>query len=108
MAAPQEGPRKWFDATISLQWLVGAAISAIAAAGATAAVWFSLVGRVQALELKDIDHAAHFARIEENLRQQRQETTEKLNAIGQNVEKIRDYLLDNAAGQRPEIKRWTR
>jgi len=103
-----QGKRKWFDTTISLQWLVGAAISAIAAAGATAAVWFSLVGRVQALELKDIDHAAHFSRIEADLRQQRADVKEQLKGIGQDVKEIRGYLMDNAAGNRPDMRRWSR
>lgn len=101
-------PRRWFDATISLQWLVGAAISALAAAGATAGVWFSLVGRVQALELRDVDHAAHFARIEADLRQQRQDVKDQLSGIGQDVKEIRGYLMDNAAGARPDIRRWSR
>lgn len=101
-----------FDPTINLQglliWIVGAAISALSAAAATTAVWFALVGRVDKLELKDIEHDKRFLRVESDLNQQRMDTKDQLHAIGQNVEKIRDYLLDNAAGQRPEIKRWTR
>lgn len=97
--------RRWFDTTINLQnlfsALLGAAIVVVIA-------WFALVGRVQALEAKDIEHDARFNRVDAAMNQQRQDVKDQLNAIGQNVEKIRDYLLDNAAGARPDIKRWTR
>lgn len=98
-------PRKWIDFTINVQSLV---ISIIIASATAAGIYFGVITRVQALEMRDTEHAGHFARLEGQMQQQRQDTNEKLNAIGQNVEKIRDYLLDNAAGQRPDMKRWTR
>lgn len=99
------GGKRWFDTTINLQSLVSALIGA---AVVVVIAWFALVGRVQALEAKDIEHDAKFNRVEADFRQQRQDVKDQLNAIGANVEKIRDYLLDNAAGNRPDIKRWAK
>jgi uncharacterized protein YoxC len=105
MAAPQEGPRKWLDFTVNVQSLV---ISLLVAAGAGIGIYFSVISDVKALQMRADQVDRRFERSESDMKQLRQDTNEKLNAIGQNVEKIRDYLLDNAAGQRPEIKRWTR
>lgn len=105
MAAPQEGPRKWLDFTVNVQSLV---ISLLIAASAGVGIYFSVVSDVKALQVRADAIDRRFERSESDMKQLRQDTNEKLNAIGQNVEKIRDYLLDNAAGQRPEIKRWTR
>jgi hypothetical protein len=97
--------RRWIDMTINIQALVG---SLVGAAIVMAAAWFGIVGRVEALEAKDRLHEERFRGVDAALAQQRQDVKDQLKAIGQNVEKIRDYLLDNAAGQRPDIKRWTR
>lgn len=104
MTAPQEG-RKWLDFTINVQGLV---LWLALAASTGVGIYLGVVKDVQALQEKARTYDERFARTEADLRQQRQDTNEKLNAIGQNVEKIRDYLLDNAAGQRPDIRRWTR
>lgn len=108
MQDASQKPRRWFDVTISLQWMVSAIVSALVGAITGTAIWFGLVGRVQALESKDIDHAAHFARIESDMRQQRQDVKEQLNDIGGDVKEIRRYLMDNAAGARPDMRRWAR
>ncbi|CAJ0811823.1 hypothetical protein LMG18101_01366 [Ralstonia flaminis] len=68
----------------------------------------TLLGRVQALEQTDREHERHFVSIEANIRQQRDDTTQKLNDIGGDVKDIRRYLMDNAAGARPDFKRWTK
>lgn len=99
---------KWFDTRISLQWVIGAIMSALVGAITGAAIWFGLVGRVQALESVDKDHIAHFARLERDMAQQRMDVKEQLNGIGQDVKEIRGYLMDNAAGARPDIRRWSR
>lgn len=104
MDAQTNRPR-WIDTKINVQSLVSAAIGA--AVMATAG-WFALVGRVQALEQTDREHERHFASIEANIRQQRDDTTQKLNDIGGDVKDIRRYLMDNAAGARPDFKRWTK
>lgn len=96
---------RWLDTKINLQTVVSAMIGA--AMMATAG-WFALVGRVQALEQTDREHERHFVTIEANIRQQRDDTTAKLNDIGGDVKDIRRYLMDNAAGARPDFKRWTK
>ncbi|MDE4917786.1 putative iron-regulated membrane protein [Cupriavidus metallidurans] len=105
MEAKENGRRRWIDTTINLQNLFSALIGA---AVVVVIAWFALVGRVQALEAKDVEHDARFNRVDSALAQQRQDVKDQLNAIGQNVEKIRDYLLDNAAGQRPDIRKWAK
>lgn len=105
MAAPQEGPRKWLDFTVNVQQLIWN-VGVIVVIGTS--IYFGVVKDVIVLQAQARAYDERFARTDAAIERQRQETTEKLNAIGQNVEKIRDYLLDNAAGQRPEIKRWTR
>lgn len=96
---------RWVETKINLQSLVSAIIGA--AVMATTG-YFALVGRVQALEQTDREHERHFANIEANIRQQRDDTTAKLNDIGGDVKDIRRYLMDNAAGARPDFKRWTK
>ncbi|MDE4918339.1 putative iron-regulated membrane protein [Cupriavidus metallidurans] len=105
MDMKEGGRRRWIDTTINLQSIV----SALIGAGVVVVIaWFALVGRVQALEAKDVEHDARFGRMEGDQRQLRQDVKDQLSAIGQNVEKIRDYLLDNAAGQRPDIRKWAK
>ena len=98
------GPR-WLNTQINLQTLIG---SVIGAAIALTIAWFGIVGRVQALEAKDIEHGARFGRIEGDMRQQRQDVKEQLNGISEDVKEIRRYLMDNAAGARPDIRRWAK
>lgn len=98
-------PPRWIETKVNLQSLISAVIGA--AIMATAG-WFALVGRVQALEQTDREHERHFATIEANIRQQRDDTTQKLNDIGGDVKDIRRYLMDNAAGARPDIRRWAK
>ncbi|CAJ0901325.1 hypothetical protein R1479_04616 [Ralstonia mannitolilytica] len=101
----QQSRARWVDMKVNVQSLVSAVIGA--AVMATAG-WFALVGRVQALEQTDREHERHFASIESNIRQQRDDTTQKLNDIGGDVKEIRRYLMDNAAGARPDIRRWAK
>lgn len=105
MDAQQDKARRWLDFTVNVQSLV---VSIVIAFATAAGIYFGLVGRVAALEARDIEHAGHFARIESQMQQQRQDMKEQLNAIGQDVKEIRGYLMDNAAGSRPDMRRWSR
>ncbi len=107
---------RWIDTTINLQALLG---SLIGGAIALAFAYFGVVGRVAALEQRDSEHERHFQRVESDMRQQREDTTqqlrgisadvkEQLNVMGSDVKEIRRYLMDNAAGARPDIRRWTK
>ncbi|WP_186239447.1 hypothetical protein [Burkholderia gladioli] len=119
MDEPQVAGRRRFDWTINVQTLVTATISGaigMALAGGSAGViWFGLVARVSNLEEHDKQQEAHFSQIERALDQQRTDVKEQLRGIGQDVKdtnaKIDDLsrqLYLNAAGSRPETKRWSR
>lgn len=105
MDADKGGRRRWIDTTINMQNLFSAVLGA---AVVVVLAWFALVGRVQALEAKDIEHDARFGRVDGDMRQQRQDVKEQLNGIGEDVKEIRRYLMDNAAGSRPDIRRWAK
>jgi len=97
--------RKLFDFTINVQGLV---VSLVVAASAAIGIYFSVIKDVQALQSKSVEYSARFERIDRDMADQRADMKEKLNAIGDDVKEIRRYLLNNAAGERPDIKRWTR
>lgn len=103
MNAPHK-PR-WFDFTINVQslikWLIGLLIAAIVA-------WWTLVGRVAALEQHDTEQDARATRIEAAMQQQRTDTAQQLHDISGDVKEIRNYLMNNAAGARPDTRRWSK
>lgn len=116
MDSTKNGGSRWLDTKINLQNLVSAIIGAAVVASVA---WFALVGRVQALEQKDSEHERHFSRVEADIRMQREETSQQfrtvtndmkdqIGGIGNDVKEIRRYLMDNAAGNRPEIRRWAK
>lgn len=107
---------RWIDTTINLQALTG---SLMGGGIALTIAYFGIVGRVAALEQKDGEHERHFQRVETDIRQTRDDTSqqmrnisadvkEQLSGVSNDVKDIRRYLMDNAAGARPDIKRWTR
>jgi len=114
---PSAGRRpRWIDTTVSLQTLVG---SVIGGAVALTIAYYGVIGRVSALEQKDGEHERHFSRVEADMRQQREETNqqvraistdvkEQLNGVSNDVKEIRRYLMDNAAGARPDMRRWSK
>ncbi|WLE60278.1 hypothetical protein GIY62_06365 [Burkholderia plantarii] len=109
---PPERARRQFDTTVNVQTLV---FSAIAAAGGAIVMWYSLVGRVSTLEDHDRQQEAHFQQIERALDQQRTDVKEQLRGIGQDVkdtnkklDDLSQQLYQNAAGNRPDTRRWAR
>lgn len=107
---------RWIDTTVNLQTLAG---SVLTGAVALAIAYYGVVGRVAALEQKDGEHERHFSRVEADMRQQREETNqqvraistdvkEQLSGVSNDVKEIRRYLMDNAAGARPDIRRWSK
>lgn len=107
---------RWIDTTINLQTLLG---SVIGGGIALAFAYFGVVRDVAALKQTDQEHERRFARVESDIRQTRDDTSqqlramgadmrEQLNVVSNDVKDIRRYLMDNAAGARPDIKRWTR
>ena len=107
---------RWIDTTINVQTVVG---SVIGGAVALTIAYYGVIRRVAALEQKDREHDRQFSRVETDLRQQKDETTqqvraisadvkEQLNGVSSDVKEIRRYLMDNAAGARPDIRRWSK
>lgn len=107
---------RWIDPAINLQTLVA---SVIGGAVSLTIAYYGVIGRVSALEQKDREHDRQFSRVETDLRQQKDETTqqiraissdvkEQLNGVSSDVKEIRRYLMDNAAGARPDIRKWSK
>lgn len=101
----QNQGRRNLDMTVNVQSLLvsvgGLAVGAVVA-------WFSLVGRVQALE-------DHVKQLEASLAQQRSDVKDSIRELSAAVEKtngkidtLTQQLYQNAAGTRPETKRWAR
>lgn len=107
---------RWIDTTINVQTLVG---SFVGGAVALTIAYYGVIERVTKLEQKDGEQERHLTRMESDLRQQRDETNqqirsisadvkEQLSGVSNDVKEIRRYLMDNAAGARPDIRRWSK
>lgn len=97
----------------SINWsaisvIVAAAMSAGGTAWAVNRSYFELIADVREIKIKNNSQDERMTRIEKDQLDQRSSTDEKLRDIGGDVKEIRNYLLNNAAGQRPEISRWSR
>lgn len=97
--------RKFLDMTINVQSLVMAIVGGVAA---VTVAYAGVVSRVDRLEAREQGQDERMSRIEKSAEQQRNDTKEQLNTIGGDVKEIRNYLLSNVAGQRPDIARWSR
>ncbi len=111
MTTDTQKPRL-IDTTISLQTLL---LSFGSVSVAAALAWFSLVGRVSTLEDHDRQQEQHFSRIESDMQQQRADMKDQLRSISADVkdtntkiDQLRDQLLQNSVGNRPDAKRWAR
>lgn len=109
-----ENPAKarWIDTTLNLQTLL---VGIVGVCATTAIAYFTLVGRVSTLEDHDRQQEQHFARIEGDMQQQRADVKEQLRSISSDVkdtntkiDQLRDQLLQNSVGNRPDAKRWAR
>lgn len=95
----------WLDVSINIQSLL---MAAIAAAGGAIVMWYSLVGRVAALEQHGADQDARSTRIEVAMQQQRNDVNQQLRDISGDVKEIRNYLMTNGAAERPDTRRWAK
>jgi predicted membrane protein len=95
--------RRLFDTTINVQTLCAALVGA---AIAICVGWFSLVGRVEKLEGKELTQDDRMTRIERDQQQQRSDVKEQVSAVAGDVKEILRYLRDNASVPKPELKRW--
>lgn len=110
MSEPQK-PR-WIDTTINLQALF---VGIVGVCATTSIAYFTLVGRVATLEDHDRQQEQHFARIENDMQQQRADVKEQLRSISsdvkdtnQKIDALRDQLLQNNVGNRPDVRRWAK
>lgn len=94
----------------SINWslVLTAALSAAGTAWTVNVSYFQLVARVTAVEAKNIEQDQHMTRIERSQADLKNDTAQQLRDIGGDVKEIRNYLMNNAAGQRPDISRWSR
>ncbi|KVE99257.1 hypothetical protein WJ03_13215 [Burkholderia vietnamiensis] len=97
---------------MNVQSLVTATIGTFAG---VAVAWYSLVGRVSALEEHDRQHEQHFARIEADMQQQRADVKDQLRSISsdvkdtnQKLDQLTQQLILSTAGSRPETRRWSK
>lgn len=97
--------RHWFDTSINVQTL---ATGIIGAAVTLAVVYFTLVGRVSILEhdVLDLQNSAKDKQVQtENslteIKGQVHDTNDK-------IDKLTGFLLQNSAGQRPDMQRWSK
>lgn len=97
--------RHWFDTSINLQTL---ATGVIGAAITLTVVYFTLVGRVSILEhdVRDLKDSAS---------EKQHQTESSLNEIkgqvhdtNEKIDKLTGFLLQNSAGQRPDMQRWSK
>ena len=111
-ANAEVGRRRWVDTTINIQQML---IAIIGAVGAAIVMWYTLEGRVSKLEQTDREHERLFSRVESDLRQQRDDVKEQLRNISddvkntnQKLDELTKQLLINSAGNRPDIRRWSK
>ncbi|WP_039788535.1 hypothetical protein [Herbaspirillum huttiense] len=99
--------RSIFDTTINVQTLCAALIGA---AIAVIVGWFQLVGEVRELKIEvrnnKIEGDARATRIEQSQQQDRADNKEQWRLANEKLDKIRDMMIQNSTGARPEIKRW--
>lgn len=100
----EQKPR-WFDATINMQTLVTAIIGA---AVALAIAYFTLVTRVSLIE-------ADVVNLKSAQHDKQQATENSLNdikgsvaATNSKIDQLTTFLLQNSAGQRPDMQRWSK
>jgi hypothetical protein len=116
MPMPEAPKHQWIDTTFNLQSLLSGIIGA---AGTIVVAWFALAGDIRDLKSTDRVHEASISRLEIGQDRLRQDTKdqiketvgdmrEQMRDLSTDVKQIRGILMDNAAGARPDIRRWTK
>lgn len=100
-----EQKRHWFDASINLQTL---ATGIVGAALSLAVAYFTLVQRVALIEadVTNLKTAQHDKQVSTDnsltdIKGSVKDTNEK-------IDKLTGFLLQNSAGQRPDMQRWSK
>lgn len=103
MTDPQK--TRWFDTSINVQTLV---TGIVGAAVALAVAYFTLITRVSLIE-------ADVANLKTGQHDKQQATDNALNDIkgsvkdtNDKIDKLTGFLLQNSAGTRPDMQRWSK
>lgn len=88
--------------------ILTAALSAGGSAFAVNQAYFNLSSDVRSIKETNVAQDKRMDRIEKDQADQKNDTTQALRDIGADVSYIRNYLLNNAAGDRVETRRWAR
>lgn len=97
--------RRILDMTINVQSLAMALVGGILS---VAVAYAGVVSRVDKLEAREQGQDDRMTHIEKAVEQQRNDTRQQLSDIGGDVKEIRNYLLNSAVAQRPDVARWSR
>ncbi|WP_186156816.1 hypothetical protein [Burkholderia gladioli] len=96
----------------ALSVVLAAAVSAGGTAFAVNRSYFDLVSDVRSIKEKNEEKNAaqdeRMSRIERDQVDQRNNIDEKLRDINADLKEVRNYLMNNAAGSRPDTRRWSR
>ncbi|CAG9193458.1 conserved exported hypothetical protein [Burkholderia gladioli] len=92
----------------ALSVVLAAAISAGGTAFAVNRSYFDLVSDVRSIKEKNAAQDERMSRIERDQTDQRNNIDEKLRDINADLKEVRNYLMNNAAGSRPDTRRWSR
>lgn len=103
-AKPTVSKRLW-DMTINVQSLAMALIGGVLAVGVAYA---GVLSRVDRLEAREQGQNERMSRIEQTQIQQKADTNQQLRDISTDVKDVRNFLMNNAASSRPDVKRWVR
>ncbi|MEK6418418.1 MAG: hypothetical protein V4801_02360 [Burkholderia gladioli] len=104
MSTPPTTRINWSAAGVILT----AALSAGGSAFAVNQAYFSLASDVRSIKETNAAQDKRMDRIEKDQADLKNDTAQSLRDIGADVSYIRNYLLNNAAGARPDTRRWSK
>ncbi|WP_186115434.1 hypothetical protein [Burkholderia gladioli] len=104
MSTPPATRINWSAAAVILT----AAISAGGSAFAVNQAYFNLASDVRSIKEKNAAQDDRMTRIEKDQADLKNDTAQQLRDISADVRAVREYLLNNQAGSRPDTRRWSR
>ncbi|MGJ0528204.1 hypothetical protein ACR42A_32040 [Burkholderia gladioli] len=104
MNTPTNSRINWSAASVVLT----AALAAGGSAFAVNQAYFNLSSDVRSIKEKNLAQDQRMDRIEKDQADLKNDTAQQLRDISSDVRAVRDYLLNNQAGSRPDTRRWAR
>ncbi|KAF1062774.1 hypothetical protein DX980_07275 [Burkholderia gladioli] len=104
MSTPANSRINWSAASVVLT----AALAAGGSAFAVNQAYFNLSSDVRSIKEKNAAQDDRMSRIEKDQADQRNNIDEKLRDINADLKEVRNYLMNNQAGSRPDTRRWAR